>query len=60
MGAFGCKIDNSNQFRYPRLVEKSITFFRRLGEFCCLFAIFPQDSPKFFITYFFRRARAVL
>ena len=31
-GNFGHNKDNSYRSKYPKLVEKSITFFRRLGE----------------------------
>ena len=57
-GNFGHNKDNSYRSRYPRLVEKSITFFRRLGEYARLFLIFPADAPRFFVTYVGRRTRA--
>ena len=59
-GNFGHNKDNSYRSKYPRLVEKSITFFRRLGEYVRLFAVFPGDAPRFFVTYVGRRARATL
>lgn len=58
-GNFGHNKDNSYRSKYPRLVEKSITFFRRLGEYTRLFAIFPADAPKFFVTYVRRRIQAI-
>lgn len=58
-GNFGHNKDNSYRSRYPRLVEKSITFFRRLVEYVRLFAIFPVDAPRFFVTYIRRRVRAI-
>ena len=59
-GNFGHNKDNSYRSRYPKLVEKSITFFRRLGEYARLFLIFPADAPRFSVTYVGRRTRAVL
>ena len=57
-GNFGHNKDNSYRSKYPKLVEKSITFFRRFGEYARLFAIFPADAPKFFVTYVGRRTKA--
>ena len=59
-GNFGHNKDYSYRSKYPKLVEKSITFFRRLGEYGRLFAIFPGDAPRFFVTYVGRRVRATL
>lgn len=59
-GNFGHNKDNTYRSKYPKLVEKSITFFRRLGEYIRLFAIFPSDAPKFFVTYVRRRVKATL
>ena len=59
-GNFGHNKDYSYRSKYPKLVEKSITFFRRLGEYVRLFMIFPADAPRFFVTYVGRRARATL
>ena len=59
-GNLGHNKDNSYRSKYPKLVEKSITFFRRLGESVRLFAIFPGDAPKFFVTYVCRRVKAAL
>ena len=59
-GNFGHNKDNSYRSKYPKLVEKSITFFRRLGEYARLFAIFPADTPRFFVTYVGRRTKAVM
>lgn len=56
-GNFGHNKDNSYRSRYPRLVEKCITFFRRFGEYARLFAIFPLDAPRFFVTYVSRRVK---
>ena len=51
-GNFGHNKDNSYSSKYPKLVEKSITFFRRLCEYGRLFLIFPLDAPRFFVTFF--------
>ena len=59
-GNFGHNKDNSYRSKYPLLVEKSITFFRRFGEFLRFFAIFPGDAPRFFVTYVRRRGEAAL
>ncbi len=59
-GNFGHNRDNSYRTKYPRLVEKFITFFRRIGEYGRLFAIFPGDAPRFFVTYVLRRVKATL
>ncbi len=59
-GNFGHNKDNSYRSKYPKLVEKSITFFRRLGEYARLFAIFPADTPRFFVTYVGRRTKAAI
>ena len=59
-GNFGQNKDNSYRSKYPKLVEKSITFFRRLGEYARLFAIFPADTPRFFVTYVGRRVKAAM
>lgn len=59
-GNFGHNKDNSYRSKYPLLIEKSITFFRRFGEYVRLFAIFPADAPRFFVTYVGRRTKAVI
>lgn len=59
-GNMGHNKDNSYRSKYPKLVEKSITFFRRLGEYARLSTIFPLDAPRFFVTYVFRRTSAAL
>ncbi|MBQ6310503.1 MAG: nucleotidyltransferase family protein [Bacteroidales bacterium] len=57
-GNFGHNKDQSYRSRYPKLIEKSITFFRRLGEFLRLSCIFPSNTPRFFVTYVCRRMRS--
>ena len=59
-GNFGHNLDHSYRYRYPKPVEKTITFFRRCGEFFSLSLIFPADGPRFFLTYVFRRTKAIL
>ena len=59
-GNFGHNQDQSYRSRYPRLLEKSITFFRRFGEFVRLSTIFPGNAPRFFVTYVCGRTKAVL
>ena len=59
-GNMGHNTDQSYRSNYPKLIEKTITFFYRLGEFFNLSLIFPLDSPRFFLTYVTRKARTVL
>ena len=59
-GNFGHNKDESYRARYPKLVQKSITFFRRMAEFGRLTTIFPKNAPIFFITYVTRRAYAAI
>ena len=59
-GNFGHNKDNSYRTRYPLLVGKSITFFRRLVEYMRLFSIFTADAPRFFVTYVGRRVKATI
>lgn len=57
-GNFGHNKDNSYRSRYPKLVEKSLTFWRRLGEFVRLSMIFPLDAPSFFWNYVSKKVKA--
>ena len=50
-GNFGHNKDESYRSRYPKMIGKVITFFRRFGEFLRITMIFPQNAPKFFLTY---------
>lgn len=59
-GNMGHNIDQSYRTKYPGLVAKAITFFRRLGEFARLTVIFPENAAAFFATYVFRRTKATL
>ena len=59
-GNFGHNKDNTYRAKYPLLVEKAITFFRRLGEYMRLCTIFPCDAPMFFATYVCRRVKATI
>ena len=58
-GSFG-HYKESYRSRYPRFIEYAITFWRRMGEFIRLSTIFPNNAPKFFMTYVVRRAKDVL
>lgn len=58
-GNFGHN-NNSYRMKYPKLLEKTITFFRRLAEYTRLLVIFPADTPRFFVTYVRRRVKATL
>lgn len=57
-GNFGFNKDQSYRYRYPKLIEKSITFWYRIGEFFRLSLVFPVDGPRFFLTYVGRRIEA--
>ena len=57
-GNMGHNIDQSYRSKYPGLVAKVITFFRRLGEFARLTVIFPENAVGFWATYVFRRTKA--
>ena len=59
-GNFGHNKDNSYRTKYPKLLEKTITFIRRLAEYTRFLVIFPADTPRFFVTYVRRRATATL
>ncbi len=59
-GNFGHNKDESYRSRYPRMVGKVITFFRRLAEFIRITLIFPNNAPGFFLTYVGRRLNATL
>lgn len=59
-GNFGHNKDESYRTKYPTIVEKSITFFRRFGEFVHLSTIFPGNAPRFFFNYVFNRTKATL
>ena len=57
-GNMGHNIDQSYRTKYPGLVAKVITFFRRLGEFVRLTVIFPENAIAFWATYVIRRTKA--
>lgn len=57
-GNMGHNIDQSYRSKYPGLLAKTITFFRRLGEFARLTVIFPENAVGFWGTYVFRRTKA--
>lgn len=59
-GNFGRNKNEGYRGKYPVLVEKSITFGRRLCEFLNLSCLFPLDGPRFFVTYVLRRSRTVI
>ena len=57
-GNMGHNIDQTYRTKYPGLVAKVITFFRRLGEFARLTVIFPENAVAFWATYVIRRTKA--
>lgn len=54
-GNFGHNKDESYKARYPKIVGKVITLFRRLGEFVRIASIFPGNASGFFGIYVYRR-----
>lgn len=50
-GNMGHNIDQTYRTKYPGLVTKAITFFRRLGEFARLSVIFPENTVGFWARY---------
>lgn len=59
-GNLGHNMDQSYRGRYPRLIGKSITLWRRIGEFFYMSLVFPLEVPRFFLTYVVRRTKAAL
>ena len=57
-GNMGHNIDQSYRTKYPGLVAKAITFFRRMGEFARLTVIFPENAVGFWARYVGRRVSA--
>ena len=57
-GNMGHNIEQSYRTKYPGLVAKVITFFRRLGEFARLTVIFPENAAGFWARYVGRRVKA--
>lgn len=57
-GNMGHNIDQSYRKKYPALVAKAITFFRRLGGFAHLMLIFPENVAGFWARYVGRRVKA--
>ena len=54
-GNFGHNKDVSYRWKKPRMVAKIITFFRRFVDFIRFTFIFPLDSPRFFVSYVYKR-----
>ena len=59
-GNFGHNIDESYRTKHPRIIQKSITLYRRIGEFIRTSSIFPSNAPRFFVTYVLKRANATV
>lgn len=57
-GNFGHNKDNSYRGRYSVGMVNIITFFRRIKDFMKLSLIFPQNSPRFFLSYMLERVKA--
>lgn len=57
-GKMGHIIYLSYRTKYPTLVAKAISFFRRLGDFARLMVIFPENATGFWARYVGRRLKA--
>lgn len=58
-GNMGHNIDQSYRRNNSFWREKTITFFRRFGEFFNMIIIFPMDAPRFFVYYTMQRMKAI-
>lgn len=56
-GNLGHNNDLSYRTRYTGLKYKIIATWRRLLDFASLVPMFPVDTPKFFFTYMFNKAK---
>lgn len=56
-GNFGHNNDLSYRVKYKGLKYKIVSLWRRFWDFFGLAFIFPIDSPKFFVTYVFIKAK---
>ena len=59
-GSFGVKKDNGYRKTTSTVKYNIMTFWVRLMEFARLTTIFPVNAPKFFFSYVFNRAKAVI
>ena len=58
-GNFGQNNDESYRSKYSGLTRNFITAWKRFKEFARIAMIFPYNAPKFYVTYFINRFRAV-
>lgn len=56
-GNFGHNNDLSYRIRYKGLSYKIVATWRRFFDFASLAHVFPIDTPKFFFTYLFSKAK---
>ena len=59
-GSFGSNKDYSYKQNGTKWKVNVQTFITRMGEFRRLTTVFPMNAPRFFITYVFNRAKALL
>jgi len=56
-GNFGHNKDLSYRTRYSGITYKIVAAWRRLKDFASLIPVFPQDAPRFFLTYVFGKVK---
>lgn len=59
-GNLGQNKDNSYRNTSSKFKSNIITFWRRFREFSLIATIFPENAPKFFVTYVYGRVKALL
>ena len=56
-GNFGHNNDLSYKTRYNGITYKIVATWRRFLDFASLAPVFPVDTPKFFLTYLYNKAK---
>ena len=56
-GNFGHNNDLSYRAKYTGMKYKLVAMWRRFVDFASLVPMFPVDTPKFFFTYMFNKAK---
>lgn len=60
VGNFGHNRDQSYFKKYPYLIRKTISLFRRIGDLICHARIFPHDSLRFFPVMIYNGIRSTV
>jgi hypothetical protein len=50
-GNFGQNNDLSYRSKYPGLMYKLVAVWRRMLDFVEMSVVFPEDGPRFFVSY---------